>query len=506
MPQRRYAVLAALVFYAGGAAAQTAQPDARPVNRGSGSGASSTAAAPAKAPAGKRPAAALPAPPASASAAGASAPAASSSASVGASAPANAAVDAPPPPPPPGALHIEEAVRLALANNERSQKATLRVQVADGQLDRARDAFFPSLTAGGTGTLQEHGERTLSTSSSVTLNQPILNASSFPLYSQASHQLESERHGAAQDRRQLAYDTARAFVQALASERVAEAASRRLDRAQANLDDASARAAIEIASVNDVTRGKIDVASAQRDAATAKASVMKAYIQLGFLVGKRVEPPLSPPERTTRAASSFESTPTDQIRAALGRRSDVLSAHEKTEATRASAREPLYRLIPTLNAQAQFRALPAPLPSEKATDASASLNLLWTIFDSGFRYADRKTRLAQADSQALDESLLKRSVEVDVETAVVALRAARDSLRFAEEGVAAAVRNTEETQILYRQGLATALEMTDANAQRFDAEVSRESAKLSMEQAYLDLRFALGFGPVDDTNAPPSQH
>jgi len=43
-----------------------------------------------------------------------------------------------------------------------------------------------------------------------------------------------------------------------------------------------------------------------------------------------------------------------------------------------------------------------------------------------------------------------------------------------------------------------ALEVTDANAKRFDAEVSQASAKLSMEQAYLELRFALGLGPIDE--------
>ena len=56
-----------------------------------------------------------------------------------------------------------------------------------------------------------------------------------------------------------------------------------------------------------------------------------------------------------------------------------------------------------------------------------------------------------------------------------------------------------ETQILYRQGLARAIELTTANAQRFDAEVTRATAKLAMEQAYLDLRFALGLDAVGES-------
>jgi outer membrane protein TolC len=163
-----------------------------------------------------------------------------------------------------------------------------------------------------------------------------------------------------------------------------------------------------------------------------------------------------------------------------------------------SAKEPLYRLIPSVNAQAQLRVLPDPLPTERATDETVTVNLTWAIFDQGARYADRKTRLAQAESQQLDAKLLRRSVATDVELAVIALRTAREAYRIAGDAVAAATRLTEETEVLYKQGLARAIELTTANSQRFDAEVSRASAKLSMEQAYLELRFALGLGPIDE--------
>ena len=400
-----------------------------------------------------------------------------------------------------GPLRLEEAVAQALSTNERAAKSRLRVDVADGQLDRARTAFFPTLAASGSGTVRPEADksgRIGSTTTSLTLSQPILSASAFPQYAQARHQLESEKWGAKQDRRQLAYDAARAFLQTLSAEHVADAAVRRLERARANKDNADARAATGLASVNDATRAALDLTTAERDRVGAQASVTRAYLTLGFLIGHAVKPPLAAPERTTSAASGFESDVKDGARRALERRADVISARERTEASRASADEPLFRLVPTVSAQAQLRVLPAPLPTETTTDETATLNLVWTIFDSGSRYADRRTRLAQAESQALDESLLRRSVETDVATAMASLKAARESLRFADEGVAAAVRNTDETEILYKQGLARALELTDANGRRFDAEVSRESAKLAMEQAYLDLRFALGLGPVDE--------
>lgn len=402
------------------------------------------------------------------------------------------------------ALRLEQAVRLALENNERARKAPLRVETASGQLDRARGAFFPTLTASGSGQykpIEDRSGRHTTTSGTVTLNQPILSPSAFPSYSQARHQLESERWTSVQDRRVLAFDTARAFLQTLTSERVLEAAVRRLERARANLQNAEARAAAGLASTNDATRSSLELATAEREVATADGRVATAYLNLGFLMGRPAGPPLAPPDRTTSAAERFESAPEDQVRAALDRRPDLRASRERTEALRASVRETHYRLLPTVSASAQLRLLPDPLPTERALDETGTINLSWSIFDAGFRYADRRTRTAQAESQALDESLLRRSIDNDIRVALVSLKTARESFKIAEEAVSAAQRNTEETEILYRQGLARAIEVTDATSKRFDADVNRASAKLAMEQAYLELRFALGLDPIEELRA-----
>jgi outer membrane protein TolC len=400
-------------------------------------------------------------------------------------------------------LRIEDAVREAVTRNERARKAPLRVDQAEGQRERARSAFLPSLTATGSTTLNGAEDRNgnlTQTAGVLALQQPLLAPSAFPLYTQARRQLEAERWGAVQDVRLVAFDAARAFLQVLAAERVLEAANRRVERARANLDNADARASAQLASTNDATRARLELAIAARDAATAVGSAERAYLGLGFLLGRPVSPPLELPERTTRAAEAIADGPglSKQIAPALERRADVLSARERTAALRASADEPLYRLAPTVGLGAQLRAQANPAQGERAVSEAATLTLTWGIFDAGFRYADRRTRVAQAESQALDEALLRRSVETDVALALASLRASREALRISEEAVTAAMQSVDETEILYRQGLARAIELTDANARRFDAEVNRAASRLAMEQAYFELRFALGLGPFDD--------
>jgi outer membrane protein TolC len=403
------------------------------------------------------------------------------------------------------ALGLEDAVNLALASNERALKAPLRVEAAEGQLERARAAFLPTLVANGAGSLHsiaDRGGRVLAGSGNLTLNQPLLNLPAFPLYSQARHQLESERWGAVQDRRQLAFDTAHAFLLALTSERVLEAAQGRLDRARESQATADARAHAQLASTNDVTRAVIETTSATREVAQAQGGLTRAYLQLGFLVGKPIAGGLTAPERVTQTAEHGALRAEEIVQTAEARRPDVRSAHERTEALRESAKEPLFRLAPTLGASAQIHSTVAPIAPDPAFDETLQVTLSWNIYDAGIRYADRKTRVAQAESQALDEKQLRRSIATDVGIALASLKAARESYRISEEAVDAAKRNTTETEILYAQGLARAIEVSDANGRRFDAEVNRATAKLAMQQAYLDLREALGLGPVGDELEP----
>ena len=399
------------------------------------------------------------------------------------------------------ALTLQGAIDLALARNERALKAPARIEAAVGGMERARSAFLPTLTVNGNGawsSTADRSSRNFAGDGIVTLNQPLVNPSAFPLYSQARHTLASERWGAVEDLRLLAFDTATAFITALSTQQLLIAAQQRQERAQAEMDDSAARAQADLTTTNDVTRASLAVATAQTQVATAQGNLQRAYLQLAYLIGRPVTGALAAPERTTSNARHGAWNPDEIARRSEDRRPDVKSANEHTEALIQGAREPLYRLMPTLGLQAALRQAIDPAPLDVASSASASLTLTWTIYDAGIRYADRRTRLAQAVSASLDERALRRSVATDIAIAVVQLRAARAVLQVSEQAVVTAQKNTDETTILYQQGLAKAIEVTDANATRYDAEVTRATANLGMEQAYLNLRFALGLGPVSD--------
>jgi outer membrane protein TolC len=398
-------------------------------------------------------------------------------------------------------LKLDEAIRQAIGNNERARIAALRVDIAAGQRERARAPFLPTVNFTGSSLVNAYADRTGSRwthAAALTATQPLLAPSAIPLYAQAGYTLKAEQQNAIELQRTLAFDTAKAFVLALANEQVLTASEARLARAKADLANAEARAEAQLNSVNDATRARVDVAAAAQNVAQGVGSVQRSKTQLALLVGQEEVTGLEAPEALMQAATAFQGDTTQLISRAVETRPDIRALIQQHHAAQEFAREPHYRLLPTLALVGQIRANPDPLPTERWHDETLQLTLNWTIFDGGARYSDRKVRLAQAESVDLETRLAKREVGASVRAALVAIVAGRDAVRAAEQGVEAAKTNSEETAILYRQGLAKAIEVSDANSQRFNAEVGLAQARLSLVQSYLDLRQAMGVFPVDN--------
>lgn len=399
-------------------------------------------------------------------------------------------------------LSLPDVVRLALARNERPKIGEQQNVAAEAALVRARAAFLPNLALTGTETLraksvEENGREVLrsnAASGALTLSLPLLSPPSYPLYSSAAHALKATRLGTTDLRRQVTFDAARAFFGVIAQQRVLSAAQNRLRRAEASLKDAQARAAAQLVSSNDVSRLEIDRASSLQALATAQGSLASARITLEYLLDSPLAGELSPPlESLVPAEPGFERL----VRGAATQRPDLASAHETVAAAWASASEPALRFAPTLGAIAQAKAADSPFAADRYFDATLGLNLAWSIWDAGIRGADATAREAAARSAELTERALARKVEADVRNAISGLTSARDALKAAEAGVDAARRSAEETTVLYNQGLAKAIELVDANLSRFDAEVSLAGAHLTLRQAEMDVRAALGLFAVD---------
>ena len=395
-------------------------------------------------------------------------------------------------------LTVERAVELALERNERAAIADTTVAAAEARVGRARTAFLPRVDVNGNWRNDfdsESTDRTLQTSALLT--QPVFDARVFPLYRQARFQRDATRFAAADTRRLLAFDAAALFVGTLSTERVLLAAENRRDFAQTNLDDVRARFEAGLVSSNDVTRAELELATAVRGVAQAAGNVQAARIDLETLLKTDVGA-LAEPVALLEAAAGTPASTEAQVAAAQQRRPDLAATRANLEALRAFADEPNARFFPSVLFNAQTRNInDGPLTS-RTNEGFFGFTLAWPVFDAGLRRAERLERSALVRGAELQLELERRDVERELRSAAVQLTTEQASLREASAALRAARKNAEETNALYREGLASALELADANQRLFEAQVAEVTARYRMAIAYLAWREASGIGAVGD--------
>jgi len=355
------------------------------------------------------------------------------------------------------------------------------------------------LTANASGTQHAVAVKPPSNSgqTSVVLSQPILNAPAFPLYAQAKKLADAQREQNVDDKRLLAFSAANAFFGVLNAQDVVSAAQRQRDNAKSNLSDTQARAQAQLTSSNDVTKAQSDLAGAQREVENDQGTLDNALVQLAFTLNAPVPTNLVPPRATLDAAAKPAGAADTLVRFALEHRPDLRVARYQAGAAHDFASEPLLRIVPTLGLTGQVleSTLTQPIPN-RHDDETVSATLTWTIFDAGARYADKHSRDAQAEIADLDTQLLLRTVDQQVRSSVALLAAAQLAFKDAGDAKKWAQQNVDETQVLYKQGLSTALDLVNANDSRFTAEVDYATAEYAMAQAYLTLRQSLGLDPL----------
>ncbi|MBI4817866.1 MAG: TolC family protein [Deltaproteobacteria bacterium] len=407
-------------------------------------------------------------------------------------------------------LTLDRAIELSLERNERAKQAALGVVAAEATVARARAAFLPDLGVSGSYTLRAfesarvddagapvQGHHALS--AGALLSVMLLDLRAFPLLRQAEHQEEAARLGALEERRQLMFDTATRFVAVLGFEQVALASKRRLELARLQLRDARARFSAGLVSANDVTRAELEVATAELEDTRAKNNVVLAYEALSSLIDLPIEAGLAPPEALAMRARQRPPPVDTLIDEAKQRRLDVKKLSEDSLALQASANEPSTRIFPRLGLSGQYRISNEGGFAGRNDDLLGVVQLTWEVWDGGERSAEAAGRDALAQIAASKVSAAERQLELEVRSALVNLELGHAAVSQSVIAVQLAERNAAETAELYRQGLSTALAVSDAALRRFEAEVGQARQQLTLTLAFLELRSAIGATPIETT-------
>ncbi|MBE0712803.1 MAG: TolC family protein [Candidatus Aminicenantes bacterium] len=406
-------------------------------------------------------------------------------------------------------LALDEAVNLALERNERALATREDVKAADARVSRARSFFLPTITT--TGIYQRRAyevkrlvgdaevviQRYNGLSNTLGLNLTLFDARSLAGLSAVRAQRNADVAAATESRRQLAFEVSQAFLATLGTVQVQEASNRRLAFAGQSLEAAKARYAAGLTSINDVTRAELEYATADVGVTQVKGQVETSILQLGYLLDApdAVRGRLVVPEFLIEAASAEAANSEALVEEALARRLDVGSLRWAASSRRALAKVPMLGWLPSLSASGQYRITNEASFNNRTWNWNVGATLSWTLFDGLARFSDKKEREALARLADLDVQAATRRVDVEVREALVSLENQRASLKQAAVAYDVAKKNAAETAELYRQGLASALEVADANVSLFEAEVGLVQERYGLGVAFLNLEAALGLDP-----------
>lgn len=287
-------------------------------------------------------------------------------------------------------------------------------------------------------------------------------------------------------------DARAAFAQAAFAARAAEelvvASEKAVESATAHARSAERRVAAGTAAPLDALKARTEQVRRESDRARARADLARVRLALGIALGRerpvRVLVPDEPAAPHPDAAALAEG--------ALARRPEAAAARAQVEAAEAQVRSGWARLAPAVSASGSVFAQDVDLPTGKKDGWRATVDLVWPIFDGGLREGRRREAEARVAQARAAEEALRLAVAQELADAARDLSVAGERLRLAETQRRLAGDAAASASRSFDAGVATSLDVLDANDRLYLADVGLAEARARLAQARVALDRASG--------------
>jgi len=407
-------------------------------------------------------------------------------------------------------LTLQEAQSVARERQPQIRAARGTTQAAEGRVEQSRSGLLPQLSAASSwerstnnflfrpGALARTGANNSWSSVSVfdnavTVSQLVWDfgqTSNFWRSSQAS-----ARSAADQERvtlQQTLLQVRTAFFNAVAFKELLAVARETLANQHNHF--------VQIQGFVKVgTRPPIDLSQAESDYAFAEVAVVNAvnsYERSKVLLNQAMglEAPIDydvasdglPPQADEDGA--FEPL----LRAALSARPEIASATEQVKAQQLLIQSARGSYGPAVALQGSFVQAAEAGSNYSGWNVAGGITLTWNLFQGGLtngRVHEAEGNLAFAAAQ-LD--VLRQQVRVDVDQALLALRAAKAALSSARRALVAARQRLSLAEGRYQNGSGSVIELGDAQIAASNAAAQVVQTDFQLATARAQLLFALG--------------
>ncbi len=389
---------------------------------------------------------------------------------------------------------FKEAIDRAVEKNPSVAAAAAGILRADALIRQARAGVRPQITGNVTTTTLNTGVEFQGATvtprnqltASMTADMPILAAAAWAHRAQAQDVRDVAELTVADVKRQIAFSTADAYLTILAQRRVVEANLRARDTAKAHFDLATQLEQRGTGSRLNALRAQQQVSIDEGLVEAARLALYRAQEALGILIAAN-----GPAD----AADEPDFSTAAEAPSLLNSRTDLKLFAMEQQAAERTVRDSSKDFWPSIDAIFQPSST---YPAQFFLPANSWRFLVQAnipIFDSGQRASVRAQRgaaveqaratLAGASAQAGSQVRAAREAVASGDRSLASARAAADQARQVV-GI---------TNISYRAGGATNIEVIDAERSARDADTSVAVAEDTLRRARLELLNAIGRFP-----------
>jgi outer membrane protein TolC len=400
---------------------------------------------------------------------------------------------------------LDQAYALALENHPTMAMLRERVRQAEAARYRAWSALKPVASFSGTFTHYDQEIALEAGAMSFVIQEqnqfgfnalarlPLFVGPAYPGIGVARKQVELARKTQMRSRQDFLLQVARGYYVVVKQKEVVRALLNKVSVNEKHLAAARARFSVGQSPRSTVLRADLVNTQDQQQLRVQQNLLLAARKQLAILLGTAeavsVKRPAEPP--------SSEGTKRDTLEAALARRYDVQASTLGVKLAQQGKEAIWWGFLPSLDLTWLYRW------SETAgfADQRGSWNLMFSlnvpIYDGGIRYANLQESQAKVREAALQKRLLEQRVESEIVELRAQVASANAGVISAGKAMELARTTSEDMEASFEAGVATQLDVLDANQRVLEAELQLTQSLFDRDLARLSLSHALGqYDPV----------
>jgi outer membrane protein TolC len=389
-------------------------------------------------------------------------------------------------------LTFAQAVERAINNNPTIAQATTGIVRAEAILQQVRSSSLPALAAAMTVNVTnpvKFGNQSVvpvvQTQTIPTFGLPILTPVAWAQRNQAGDQVVVAQKNELNVRQQIAVAAAQSYLAIIARRRVLDLNARARDNAREHFMFANQRFQGGIGSRLNALRAEQEMLSDETRVEEALLLIQLAQEALGVLVGAN-----GPVDAVDYPVFNIP----DEL-GQLTNRTDIQLVMERERAAQRVYSDSWKDRLPSLNAAFTPSVLEPPGVFAKTFSWRAAVLFAVPIFDSGFRSGEAAQRLADLNVIKFERANLERQGASEIRTARDAVASTTRAFTQAQLASDRANQVVQITDVAFREGASTNIEVLDAQRQARDVETQAAIAEDALKRAQLDLLVALGRFP-----------